>query len=103
MTLTLILLAIGFTLLFLAVRSLRSNRLNERYALVFVFVGLPFFGLAAWPDGVGWFAAWLGIEYQTILLLTVTTFFLSGVRYRVATSWICLAVTARTRSSYPSM
>ncbi len=76
MTLTLILLAIGNMLLLMAVRSLRAQRLKERHALLFVAVGIPFLALAIWPDAVGWMAARLGIEYQTVLLLAVTTFFL---------------------------
>ncbi len=76
MTLTLILLAIGNMLLLMAVRSLRAQRLKERHALLFVAVGIPFLALAIWPDAVGWMAVRLGIEYQTVLLLAVTTFFL---------------------------
>lgn len=76
MTLTLILLAIGNMLLLMAVRSLRMQRLKERHALLFVAVGVPFLALAVWPDGIGWLSARLGIQYQTVLLLAVTTFFL---------------------------
>jgi hypothetical protein len=76
MTLTLILLAIGNMLLLMAIRSLRVQRLNERHALLFVAVGVPFLALAVWPDAIGWLSSWLGIEYQTVLLLAVTTFFL---------------------------
>ncbi len=76
MTLTLILLAIGNTLLLMSIRSLRVQRLNERHALLFVAVGVPFLALALWPDAIGWLSARLGIEYQTVLLLAVTTFFL---------------------------
>ncbi len=76
MTLTLILLAIGAMLLLMAIRSLRAQRLKERHALLFALVGVPFLALAAWPNAVGWIASRLGIEYHTVLLLTVTTFFL---------------------------
>ena len=76
MTLTIILLAIGGMFLVLAVRSLRAHRLKERYALLFFFVGLPFLILAAWPDAVGYISEKLGIQYSTVLLLCVTTFFL---------------------------
>ena len=76
MTLTLILLAIGNTLLLMAIRSLRVHRLKERHALLFVAVGVPFLALAVWPDAIGWLSGRLGIEYQTVLLLAVTTFFL---------------------------
>jgi len=76
MTLTIILLAIGSTLLGLAIASLRRHRLKERYALLLIATGVPFMALAAWPDAVGQLAAWMGIEYHTVLLLAVTTFFL---------------------------
>ena len=76
MTLTLILLAIGNVVLLLAVRSLRQQRLKERYALLLGAVGIPFLALAAWPNAVGYLAQRLGIEYHTVLLLAVTVFFL---------------------------
>ncbi len=76
MTLPLILLAIGNVVLLLAVRSLRQQRLKERYALLFGAVGIPFLALAAWPNAVGYMAQRLGIEYHTVLLLAVTAFFL---------------------------
>jgi hypothetical protein len=76
MSLPIILVAIGSLLLGLALRSLRRHRLKERYALLFIGAGVPFLALAAWPDAVGRIAAWLGIEYHTVLLLVVTTFFL---------------------------
>jgi len=76
MTLTPILMAIGAMLLLMAIRSLRAHRLKERHALLFALVGIPFLALAAWPNAIGWIAIRLGIEYQTVLLLAVTTFFL---------------------------
>ena len=76
MSLIVILLAIGLMLLFLAVQSLRAQRLKERYALLLGFLGVPFLALAAWPDAVGYVARELDIEYPTVLLLCVTTFFL---------------------------
>jgi hypothetical protein len=75
-TLSLFLLAVGNVALLLAVRSLRKQRLKERYALLLGGVGVPFLALAAWPDAVGYAARMLGIEYQTVLLLAVTVFFL---------------------------
>ncbi len=76
MNLTLILVAIGNVLLLLGIRSLRTQRLNERHALLFVALGVPFLGLAMWPDAVGAMSRRLGIEYTTVLLLAVTTFLL---------------------------
>lgn len=72
----LIVLAIGATILFMAVRSLRAGRLKERYALIFFLTGIPFLGLALWRDAVGFIADKLQIDYRTLALLGVTTFFM---------------------------
>ena len=72
----LIVLVLGATILLMAIRSLRAGRLKERYALIFVLTGLPFLVLALWRDGVGYIAQWLDIDYRTLALLGVTTFFM---------------------------
>jgi uncharacterized protein DUF2304 len=64
----------GTLLLLLAVRRLRTYRLKERYALLFVLIGLPFVGLAFWPEGVAWMAKHLGIQYNTLSLICVSVF-----------------------------
>ena len=71
---SLILLALGGSLFTLAVRRLRQYKLRERYALVFVLLGLPFAVLAAWPNAIGYLADALDIHYQTVTLLCVTGF-----------------------------
>ena len=58
----------------LAVRRLRQYKLRERYALVFLLLGLPFAVLAAWPNAIGYLADLLDIHYQTVTLLCVTGF-----------------------------
>lgn len=73
---SLFLVAVGSLLLFSAVRRLRTYRLRERYALLFGLLGLPFIGLAFWPDGVGWVAGKLNIQYNTLALLGVSVFLL---------------------------
>lgn len=72
----LIVLALGASILFMAIRSLRAGRLKERYALIFVLTGLPFLLLALWRDGVGYLANLLDIDYRTLALIGVTTFFM---------------------------
>ncbi len=67
-------MAFGGTLLLLAVRRLRTYKLRERYALLFVLIGLPFLGLAFWPNGVGWMAEKLKIQYNTLALIGVSVF-----------------------------
>ena len=71
---SLFLVGFGGILLLLAVRRLRMYRLKERYALLFVLIGLPFVGLAFWPDGVGWMAEKLGIQYHVLALICVSVF-----------------------------
>jgi hypothetical protein len=66
----------GGTLLLLALRRLRTYKLRERYAVVFGLLGIPFIGLAFWPDGVGWVAGKLNIQYNTLALLGVSVFLL---------------------------
>ena len=58
----------------LAVRRLRTYKLRERYALVFLLLGLPFAVLAAWPNAIGMLSDLLDIHYQTVTLLCVTGF-----------------------------
>ena len=71
---SLILLILGGSLFTLAVRRLRQYKLKERYALVFLLLGLPFALLAAWPNAVGYFADLLEMDYRTITLLCVAGF-----------------------------
>ena len=71
---SLILLILGGSLFTLAVRRLRQYKLKERYALVFLLLGLPFALLAAWPNAVGYVATALDMDYRTITLLCVAGF-----------------------------
>ena len=48
--------------------------MRERYALVFLLLGLPFAVLAAWPNAIGYLADLLDIHYQTVTLLCVAGF-----------------------------
>jgi hypothetical protein len=71
---SLFLSAFGGSLLLLALRRLRTYKLKERYALLFVLIGLPFVLLAFWPDAIGWIAARMGIPYTTLALIGVSVF-----------------------------
>jgi hypothetical protein len=64
----------GASLLLLAVRRLRQYKLKERYALLFLFLGCPFLVLAIWPNGVGYAARLLDMDYRTVTLLCVSAF-----------------------------
>jgi len=41
---------------------------------LFLLIGLPFVGLAFWPEGVAWMAQKLGIQYNTLSLICVSVF-----------------------------
>lgn len=73
---TLILLVIGVVLLFLTLRSLRAQRLKERYVLLFLITGVPFVLLALWPDAVVAVSDVLEIEKPTLLVLCVAVYFI---------------------------
>lgn len=70
---SLILLLLGGGLLLLAVLRLRRYRLKERYTLIFMLLGLPFFALAAWPNAIGHVADVLSMDYRTVTLLGVAS------------------------------
>ena len=73
---TLILFVIGMAILFLTLRSLRAQRLKERYVLLFLITGVPFVLLAMWPDAVVAISEFLEIEKPTLLILCVTVYFI---------------------------
>jgi hypothetical protein len=59
----------GIALIALALRSLRAQRLRERYVLLFIAIGIPFLILALWPDGIVLLSTTLRIEKATLLVL----------------------------------
>jgi hypothetical protein len=69
-----ILVCFGTTILLLAVRRMRSYRLQERHMLLFTLTGLPFLVLAIWPLGVDWIGHKLGIDYHTVSVLCIAAF-----------------------------
>jgi hypothetical protein len=73
---SLILLTAGGSLLLLTVRRLSQYKLKERYALIFLFTGLPFLVLAMFPDAMGKLAVWISIDYRTLTLLFISAFLL---------------------------
>ena len=75
----LFLIAMGGSLLVLALRRLRQFRLRERYAVLFMLIALPFIGLAFWQDGVAWMASHLQMQYNTLALICVSIFLFLAV------------------------
>ena len=73
---SLVLALYGGTLLFFAVRSLRAQRLKERYVVVLILTGLPFLLLAVWPNAITRLAQLMSVPYHTVMILLVTGFLL---------------------------
>jgi hypothetical protein len=71
---SLFLVTFGGSLLLLAILRLRTYKLKERYAILFLIIGLPFVLLAIRPDAVGWMANRLQIHYTTLALIGVSVF-----------------------------
>jgi len=69
----------GGVLLLLAIRRLHQFRLRERYAVLFLMIGLPFLLLAWWPLGIQWISDQLRIDSRTFMLLAITGFLLLAV------------------------
>jgi hypothetical protein len=76
---SLILLAFGASLLWLAVRRLRQFKLKERFTLLFLMLGLPFLLLAVWPRGVEHLSRLTRISEATVMLLCVSVFLILTV------------------------
>ena len=73
---TLILLVVAAAIMLLTLRSLRAQRLKERYVLLFLITGLPFLLLALWPDALVEVSDFLEIEKHTLLILCVAVYFI---------------------------
>ncbi len=73
---SLILVLYGGALALLALRSLRAQRLKERYVLLFLSIGLPFLTLAIWPLALRRIAELMNMPYHTVMILCLTGFLL---------------------------
>ena len=79
--------AIGSILLLLVVFELiRSRRLRERYALLWLLTGLVLLVLSLWRGGLNTIAGWVGIEtYPPAVLFAVASFFILAVLLHYST------------------
>jgi hypothetical protein len=75
----LLLLAIVFELI-------RSRRLRERYALLWLLTGLVLLALSAWRGGLNTIAGWVGVQtYPPAVLFAVALLFVLAVLLHYAT------------------
>lgn len=67
---------ISFVVLTVTIESIRRSRLEERYALLWVFTGAMIFGFALFPRVLDFFCHLLGMQYVTFVVTIVFTFLL---------------------------
>jgi hypothetical protein len=69
--------AIGAALLLVVIFELiRSRRLQERYALLWLLTGVVLLILAVWRGALGWMADRVGIAYPPSALFVAAAFFI---------------------------
>ena len=64
-------------LLLVVFELIRSRRLRERYALLWLLTGVVLLALSAWRDGLNTIAGWFGVTgYPPAVLFAVGTLFI---------------------------
>jgi uncharacterized membrane protein len=67
----------AFALVLVVLELVRSRRLRERYALVWIPTGLVLAALSAWRRGLNTIADWVGVHsYPPALLIAIGIFFI---------------------------
>ena len=82
------LVAVAASLLLLVVvfELIRSRRLRERYALLWVLTGVVLLALSAWRGGLNTLAGWVGVEtYPPAVLFAVALLFVLAVLLHYST------------------
>ena len=79
--------ALAAILLLLVVFELiRSRRLRERYALLWLLTGVVLLVLSLWRGGLNTIAGWVGIEtYPPAVLFAIASFFILAVLLHYST------------------
>jgi cell division protein FtsW (lipid II flippase) len=73
-------------LLLVVFELIRSRRLRERYALLWLLTGLVLLALSAWRGGLNTIAGWLGVQtYPPAVLFAVAVLFVLAVLLHYAT------------------
>ena|SRR3712207_1925815 len=67
----------AFLLLVVVFELIRSRRLRERYALLWLLTGVVLLALALWRDGLNTIAGWFGVtQYPPAVLFALATLFI---------------------------
>jgi cell division protein FtsW (lipid II flippase) len=76
----------SFVLVLVVLELIRSRRLRERYALLWLVTGIVLTVLSAWRDGLNTMAGWLGIRsYPPAVLFAVGILFILAVLLHYST------------------
>jgi len=73
-------------LLLIVFELIRSRRLRERYALLWLLTGVVLLVLSAWRGGLNTIARWVGVEtYPPAILFAVASLFILAVLLHYST------------------
>ena len=73
-------------LLLIVLELIRSRRLRERYALLWLLTGLVLLALSAWRGGLNTIAGWVGVStYPPAVLFAVAIVFILAVLLHYST------------------
>jgi Uncharacterized conserved protein (DUF2304) len=73
-------------LLLIVFELIRSRRLRERYALLWLLTGIVLLILSAWRGGLNTIAGWVGVEtYPPAILFAVASLFILAVLLHYST------------------
>ena len=76
----------SIALILVVLELIRSRRLHERYALLWLLTGVVLLALSAWRGGLNTIAGWVGVEtYPPAILLAVALFFILTVLLHYST------------------
>jgi hypothetical protein len=76
----------SLALLLVVFELIRSRRLRERYALLWLVTGIVLTALSAWRDGLNTIAAWFGVRsYPPAVLFAVGLLFILAVLLHYST------------------
>jgi Uncharacterized conserved protein (DUF2304) len=76
----------SFLLVLIVLELIRSRRLRERYALLWLVTGIVLTALSAWRDGLNTIAAWFGVRsYPPAVLFAVGILFILAVLLHYST------------------
>jgi hypothetical protein len=76
----------SFALVLVVLELIRSRRLRERYALLWLATGIVLTALSAWRDGLNTIAGWVGVRsYPPAVLFAVGILFILAVLLHYST------------------